>query len=509
MGLGMSAPPCPGESSNPLAHPKVLWLAASVVTGTAIVWVFAQVVTHDFVNWDDPLYVVENPAVLAPGTVPWWHHLLTPSLGYPIPVTVATYLVERALFGLHPAVFHATNLLVHLAMALALLGLSRQIGASPVVAVCAVLLAALHPAAVEPVSWVSGRKEVLAGLLVVLAFLAAHKPLRTQAPSLVSRIPAATLLLLATLSKPSAAFVPVLFAAMDRPGRPLWLGQMVVHLVLVALGFHFQAEVGAVGEAGDLADIAARVLAVTGRHAGILLSPFDLAPKYIDPPDGPSWGILALGALVIAAFLAGLVRAVWTRHPSWPGLALALLTYLPSSGGVPLNRQYSDSYLYLPLIGLSLALAAWAGPVARRLSRPVRIGAVLAAILLVSGLGAVSATQARIWRNGVTLWTSLYARYPDSPQVCRNLGNAWMFGRNQAPERAAAVYRHCIETLGHRDFFLRNLAVATFHAGRRDEAASLFQEVLRAHPNDPVALKYLDRMDKSHTEQEGPWTPRP
>lgn len=493
------------------------WPIAAAVC-LAVLVVHGRAVGFDFVNWDDAQYVVENPLVVSPDRVPWWHGLLTPALGYPIPVTIATYRVEHALFGLDPAPFHATNVLLHALVTLLLFALLRRLGAGPRLAGGAALAFALHPAVVEPVAWVSGRKEVLASLFTLLALLSFSRPLGAARAGLAARLPAALFLLLATLSKPSAAFLPLAFAAMDRlrrgappvrdPGRG-WVAWMVllgIHLVLVGTGFAFQAEVGALGRAGGLVETTLRVFASAGRHATILLFPVDLAPKYLDPPGGPDASMIAAGAVVTLAMPALAVWA-WRRdHPSWPGLALALLTWLPSSGVVPLNREYSDSYLYLPMCGLFLAFAAWTQGVVPRFSRRVRAGLATLGLVPVVALGAASFAHAPVYRDGVTLWTTLYARYPDSPQVCRNLGNAWMFGRNRRPERAAAVYRRCIETLGNRGFFVKNLAIATFASGDAAQAASLFREVLRGSPDDPIALKYLTLIEK---REEPGWTTGP
>lgn len=479
----------------------------------AVLLVHGQAVTHDFVNWDDGPYVVENPLVVAPATVPWWHHALTPALGYPIPVTIATYRLEHALFGLHPAPYHATNVALHAVVALLLFAAARRLGAGPWLAGGVALGFALHPAAVEPVAWVSGRKEALAALFVLLAFRSSWR----VAPGVRVRLPAALFLLLATLSKPSAAFVPLLFAAMDRPrsdaaargpdrGRLVWFVLLAIHLVLVGAGFAFQTEVGALGRPGGLGDTVVRVLASAGRHAGILVFPVDLAPKYLDPPGGPEASLVVAGAVATLAFLA-LAALAWRRgHPAWPGLALALLTWLPSSGLIPLNREYADSYLYVPMCGLAMAAAAWLRGVLPRAPRRVRTGLAAAGFAGVTTLAGASVAHAPVYRDGVSLWTDLYARYPDSPQVCRNLGNAWMFGRNQRPKRAAAVYRHCIETLGDRAFYLRNLAVATFAAGDLAQAQALFREVLRGKPDDPVALKYLKWIEN---REKKAWTSGP
>lgn len=487
----MSQTPLDARSNKQLDRS---WALAAAVVGLVVIAVHAQTVTFDFVNWDDPLYVVENPAVLDPGQVPWWHHLLTPNLGYPIPVTVLTYQIERALFGLEPAPFHVTNVLLHALVALSILWVSKSLSVNPWAAVGVALLFALHPVAVEPVAWVSGRKEVLAALFTLAAILLM---VRKGEGGFRSRILASVFLLLGTLSKPSVAFLPLLFVLSDKPGRLLWSIQMVVHLVLVAFGFVFQAEVGAIGEASGLTGTVVRILASAGHHATALVSPLDLAPKYLDPPQGPEALTLVAGAVAVVVFVSLIVFAVWRRRPAWPWLVVAFLTYAPSSGLIPLNRQYSDSYLYLPLVGLTLAIAASLPVVWTRLKVSARAVLVAGGSAVLVTLGAVSFAHARVYRDGVTLWTTLYARYPDSPQVCRNLGNAWMFGRNQRPERAASVYRLCIETLGNREFFLKNLAVATYASGDLVRAKMLFLDVLRLRSDDAVARKYLKIIENS------------
>jgi len=77
--------------------------------------IFLPVIDADFVNWDDDFHVLENPKVQNPGSVGLREWLLTPELGYPVPVTVASYALERWIHGPGPAGFHGGNLLLHLA----------------------------------------------------------------------------------------------------------------------------------------------------------------------------------------------------------------------------------------------------------------------------------------------------------------------------------------------------------------------------------------------------------
>lgn len=482
------------------------WVAAGLGVCAAVALAHGHSIAFDFVNWDDPLYVIENPAVLTPREVPWWHHLLTPALGYPIPVTMATYQVEHALFGLDPAPFHATNVALHALVALALMAVLHRWGRDemgPWFSGGIALAFTLHPATVEPVSWVSGRKEILAALFSLLAMASIPRQRFSEAGASggmqgagpLSPLPAMGFMLLALLSKPSTLLLPLLFAWLDRDHRRAWTAMLGLGLGLAILSVVLEHEVGALATGRGLDHAVRGIFASAARHAGIILFPFDLAPKYLDPPGGPPLALLLVGCLVIIGTL-GTTFVAWRRdHPAWPGLALAVLTYLPSSGVVPLNREYADSYVYLPLAGAMIAMGATLTRLLSATRAAFRASALVASAITLVSFALTSATQAETWRDGVALWGSLYRRYPDSPQVCRNLGNAWMFGRRFEPERAAAVYRHCIETLGNRSFFLKNLAVATFHAGDLDLSQTLFGEVLRDHPTDTTSLKYLKQME--------------
>ena len=64
--------------------------------------VFLPTLWFEFVSWDDPLHVTQNPLVVEGHADLWWHWLRTPALGYPSPITVLTYRVEWLLVGAKP-----------------------------------------------------------------------------------------------------------------------------------------------------------------------------------------------------------------------------------------------------------------------------------------------------------------------------------------------------------------------------------------------------------------------
>src|SRR2546421_6924421 len=159
----------------------------------AITWaVFGQTLGHEFVNFDDPIYVSENDQVhggLSWHGVAWafthihshnWH-----------PLTTMSHMLDCQLFGLKPGAHHFVNVLLHSATAALLFFLLAQFTGSPssprdesvsprrpdrtgTIGGSAFVAAvfAIHPLHVESVAWISERKDVLSGLFFVLTLLA-------------------------------------------------------------------------------------------------------------------------------------------------------------------------------------------------------------------------------------------------------------------------------------------------------------------------------------------------
>ena len=129
---------------------------------------------HDFINYDDDLYVTANVHVqngLTLENLKWaFSHVV---LGNWHPVTVLSHMLDCRLFGLQPWGHHLTSLLLHaLNTALVFLLLRTLTGA----VWRSLLVAALfgwHPLRVESVAWVAERKDVLSagfGFLSLLCY---------------------------------------------------------------------------------------------------------------------------------------------------------------------------------------------------------------------------------------------------------------------------------------------------------------------------------------------------
>jgi hypothetical protein len=195
------------------------------------------------------------------------------------------------------------------------------------------------------------------------------------------------------------------------------------------------------------------------------------SPKYVFGALD-DWKILALIPLVAA----GLIAAWSLVKPARAGLIFAGLAYLPASNLVPLTRFVADVYLYLPLAGLAWA----AGALVEKLPYRPAVAATVALMLTPFTWRAEAA-----YRDPVALWSRLRERYPSSPQVCRDWGDALVIAHRT--DDAVAAFTACDQGFGDA-WAGKNLGIALFLAHRDDEARAVFE---RLDPRDPVVQKYL------------------
>ena len=142
-----------------------------LVAATAAV--YGRTASFGFVNFDDPTYILENPAVhrgLSLDSVQWAFTTLEFANWHPL--TWLSYLLDYQLFSLQPGPMHAENLLFHLAntvlVFVLLEAMTKALWPSAIVAA----LFGLHPLHVESVAWISERKDVLSTMFGLLAISA-------------------------------------------------------------------------------------------------------------------------------------------------------------------------------------------------------------------------------------------------------------------------------------------------------------------------------------------------
>jgi len=432
---------------------------------------------------------------------------------------------------------HQTNLVMHTANSILVYLLFVQMGLSPTVALFAAALFAGHPVHVESVSWASGRKDVLSGLLFLCALLVY---LRDRSSPRLSRALALAFYLLAGLSKATTVVLPALLVAADLllrsqgPGR-----QKTMREVVQARGKHW-APFFVTGLAlcvlhtlmavsGDTIHPGARnassgllgVLPAGAHYLWKFLFPAHLSLRY---PDSPA--VLALPVLLgCAALAAALVAAIRAARASSPVpllmLVWCLLCLLPVSGILPTSTFVADRYFYLPSLGAC-------GLLALGLSRGLKEGPVRRVILaaLVLCLMALTIERNTQWAQPEALWKDALKSAPDHPVVHYNLAHAYLergaydharsllekahqerpdlpdvsinlavaLLETGGPGRAEALCRSVLEKEPDHVQAKLNLAVAEIAQCRIESGEALLGEVLKRSPDSPAALVVLGRV---------------
>jgi hypothetical protein len=168
-----------------LATPVAIPLRAARIVAIALLAALPYLngLNGDFV-FDDVGVIRDNPVIQRD---PAWRVFTTvyePGALYR-PLTMLSY-VANARVDADPVGFHAVNVLLHVAVALAFYALALQLLAAPTAAWIAAALFAVHPIHTEAVTGIVGRAEILAALAALGSLLALARALPREGRSRVS-----------------------------------------------------------------------------------------------------------------------------------------------------------------------------------------------------------------------------------------------------------------------------------------------------------------------------------
>jgi Flp pilus assembly protein TadD len=480
---------------------------ARVLLIVAILLVFARATSYDFINLDDREVIAQNP-LLNP---PTWHSLkiwwTRPQFDMYLPV-MSTIQGGIALLAhvspdpetgdaLNPWVFHAVNILLHIGATLLIFEILLRLEIHPWPACAGALLFAIHPVQVEPVVWVTSLKDVLYGILGLLAvwrlLVAIGSPQTNPTPSAAQSLPdylfATLCFILAMLSKPTAVALPLVALPL------IWLQWRTVPkrawtaiLVWLALALPFCILTKHVQPAHLrlILPIWQRFL-VAGDALTFylfkLIWPKTLVLYYGRNPAyilqyGSIWWTWIIPALLIAVLWINRRRCA----PPLAGLCVFIAALLPVFGFVGFNFQYystvSDRYLYLSMLGIAL-IVAWA------LDNLPRSFSIIAGLLLVL-LATRSFLQVSYWQNSRTILGHALENAPGSAVANANVAAELAYERNY-PE-AIWYARRSLALDPNRAEPYVTLAKALDRTGATAEAVQTFRDGFRA---DPGTLELL------------------
>lgn len=480
--------------------------------------------------------------------------------GHYHPLTWLSLALDYQLYGgLRPMGFHLTNLLLHIATAIGVFLVSRPLirrcvaksnverpsaameleaATQPAAksepaatwgALVAALLFAVHPLRVESVAWVTERRDVLSGALLVIAvyfYLTGAE--RSSNSAYRGRMVVAWLMfLLSLMSKAWGITLPAVLVILDvfplrriqrgaggriAVDRRVWIEKIAFAVPALAAGIAAILSQRASGALQPLDSYTPWMRFLQAPYAlGFYLAktlwPADLVPFYGWPEDmtGMYVPTLASAALLVAASIV-----IWRSRRRFPALAAAAIAYVvlvsPVLGIAQSGPQLvADRYTYLCVIPLTILLGGGITQLlAQARRRTLGIAVSAAALAVTALLVGMTRRQVWIWQDGPTLWGHHVALRPDCPIGHVNYGSA-LFDEAAAveggndPRRAELLE----ESFGHyvrASELRRSYLIAVRGAGRclmalrrREEAFAWFQRALELHDDDPVT--FIDLAD--------------
>src|SRR5215469_8465425 len=151
------------------------WTSLSIIVFlVGVTWaVFGQTLHHQFINYDDPLYVLDNAHVRAGLT--WrgilWAFTHVHSQNWH-PLTTISHMLDCQLFGVNPGAHHLVNVFLHSIAAVLLFVLVQQMTSRVWLSGFVAAVFAIHPLRVESVAWIAERKDALSGVFFMLTLWA-------------------------------------------------------------------------------------------------------------------------------------------------------------------------------------------------------------------------------------------------------------------------------------------------------------------------------------------------
>ena len=457
-------------------------LIICLILSLATILVYWNLSDHQFINIDDSVYVTNNPQVrsgLNGENLKWAFTTLKAEFWHPL--TWLSYMLDTQLFGVNPAGYLLTNLLLHVFNTILVFLIFKMMTGATWQSSFVAALFALHPLHVESVAWIAQRKDVLSTFFWMLTM--GLYVFYTRRPDYKRYLAVCLCFVLGLMAKPMLVTLPFVLLLLDywplgrfqstHPSNTTGASVLIlirekIPLFILAIVFGIMA-FWAQKSGGGISSLASYPLAARiantpvayATYIGKMIWPQYLACFYPFPNNFPIWQV---GAAVL--LLAGITLAALKSAKHYPffitGWLWYLGTLLPVIGLIKIGDfAMADRYTYIPLIGLFIAIA-WGLPeflAKHRLKKPVLI---IAAATTLTALSLVTLSQVRYWTSSHTL------------------------------------FEHALKVTGNNFFAHFALGNALASQGKIDQATDHFSEAVQIRPDKATLHNVLGRALASH-----------
>ena len=499
--------------------------------------VFANTLLNQFV-YDDKVFLVNNQFVKELKNTPRFFtdpRAFSGDRDFMIyrPLAALSLSLDHWVWGLRPAGYHLTNIALHAINVLLVYWLVLSLSSMPLAALLSAAIFAIHPAQVETVSWIASRSNLLCAMFLLLALLAYLR--NTRQGYYWSLL----FFILGLLAKETAIIFILLLVLYDyyfilKVDKSKAANMWWSYLPVVAIsGLYLLLRTLVLGQVhqrgwwgGSLGYTMLTMSKSFYYYMKVLTIPWVLTVDYVldiarniqDPLVLEGLG-LGLAIIALALMISHKEKLITF------GLFWFLIALLPVSNIIPLEALLAERFLYLPLVGVSIAIAV---PLSRR---KAVLNSILVIILLAFYMFR-TIQRNMDWRDDHSLWASTVRTSPESPRAHFALGEVQYrkgdynsaikeysaalelnpdvaelynvlglaYEGQRAWPAAIAVYQAGLKAKSLTDRtkvnLLLNLGNCHSHLRQPDIASAYYRKVLELEPGHPAARHNLDLIIK-------------
>ncbi len=492
-------------------------IAIAIISLVITFFVFRPVLKNEFVNWDDPSYVLKNKhfrdfslsAVFQSYDVGNYH-----------PFTIISLYIDYKI-GLknnekiNAYSFHLHNLILHLISVLFVFIFIYYLFNKKIIpAFFVAILFGVHPMHVESVAWVSERKDVLY-TMYFFASLVCYMVFRQHKGKQIWYCLSVVFFLFSLFSKGQAVTLFLVIVLIDfyqkrKIDKAFFIEKVPFFLLSLLFGL-IAIDAQKTGGGTEQVELALHDSLFVGFY-GILLyiykffCPANLSVFYPYPfnEQGSLPSIMYCSPIIVAIIVIVLYFIFRKDAKAYFGPLFFLATIFPVLQFLPIGRQIiAERYTYIPYVGLSIMIVYIIQKLDNipSLKKNVIPSYIVLSIFVVV-LSIKTNNYTRVWKNSKTLWSNVIEKFDSVFEAWNNRAVYYM--DNKKYNKAISDLNKALEIEpGYIDAY-NNRGVALHHLGRYKKAIKEFNQAIKhdstyakAYINRSMAWGHLGELNKT------------
>ena len=404
------------------------FLLYALILSVLVVVVYLKLFSASFISWDDGDVLLNNKDVHSFDFKAFFTNYY---VGNYAPIAMISFAIDWLIFKGNATGHHAMSLLFHMVNSVLVYYLATLLLKDKLKSLLCAVVFCFHPLQVETVAWVSAKNNLVYSVFFLSGLICYAKFIIQDVKKYY--IFALCLFIVSVLSKPSAICFPIVLILLDYllkvklDFKSVVLNKIPFAIVAIILGlatiytrtedkFINQNHAYAIHERIGYAGYA--IL----QYIYKFFIPINLSVIYPYPQNKTV--SLIMGYSIIVLFVFGCFKLYKSKHKmALYGLLFFVANLVLVLQFVPFGEVLTaDRYMYLPIIGLSLALISFLTVTEKYLK--------ILFVTVVLVFGSLTFLRASVWKNSISLYSDILKKYPHSFVALNSLGAEYMLTKN-------------------------------------------------------------------------------